>query len=500
LRLSSTILQLFSGNAIVTAATLFRDVVIAAVLGVTLQADSFFLVLSVPIFLLTVGAGAFRNVSVPALERARQSGDAQFQATGSALMRRGTYGVLVSVPLCGIIFAFGWISFAGDVLDPSAAEFARIAAMSMPMFACAAFVELSLGPAQACGQFLIPNLLRLGMPLGLATGMLLGDDSDPIKASLLSGFAGALIASILAGRLLQRHGMPITSTGESAASQLPSTVWQQYRALILATSIAYANPLVDQWMAKLAGIGAVAQLGYASRIVAGIAGIVAASVGPALLSRFSQQLTAGDSEKLRHLFILSSRSCIWAGCVAVAVIWLSAEFVVGLVYTRGDFRTTDAEAVASLIKVYAVQLPFYWASIAAYTYISAAAMNRFFVQLGLSLFVANLVLNLLLIGRLGVHGIAISTVLVYALSLAMMWRFLSASGAVRIGLRFLGSCAVPLLSLAGMLACLTLASSLLSTNPILSAALNVGSVGVLTIAAFITLHRELTPGALSRRD
>src|SRR5437879_887352 len=62
-----------AGNCVVQLANLGRDVAVAAAFGSNLSVDCFFLATMIPIFLMTVGTGAYRTAIVPIFERLTQS-------------------------------------------------------------------------------------------------------------------------------------------------------------------------------------------------------------------------------------------------------------------------------------------------------------------------------------------------------------------------------------------------------------------------------------------
>lgn len=432
------VLGLGAGNGLLTAANLLRDVTIASVIGATATADYFFLVISIPVFLLTVSGGSFRSMAVPILERIAQNSRMVALQAGSELIRRGAMGIgLASLSLIAI-------ALAGSTVDRL---FAVLLAAVVPMYALAAYIELSQGPLQLVDRYLLPSILKIGLPLGMALGLwVLGVKWD-VFAAVGGGLVGAAVAAGAAYLLLRRSGLSGTRRGASGAAELGSA-GVNFRALVVATTITYANPLIDQWVASLAGPGAVSQLGYASRISVGVASLVAGSVAPVLLSSLSRRIGRGDERGVRGLYMLAVSAGAWSGAIASLGLWIFGDLLVDMLYVRGQFGAADREIVARLVAIYSLQFPFYWASVAAFTYISANTLNRFFVVLGVTLFVVNLAGDIVLIERFGVYGIAVSTVIVYALSLVMMNLFLASRRRIQIAKRDVGRVLLPVVLLA----------------------------------------------------
>lgn len=472
------VVSLISGNILVTGANLLRDITIASVLGATATADRFFLVISIPVFLITISAGSFRSMSVPILERIGQQSRDRALQVGALLIARGAKGVvLTALVLC----AFAAI---GSVLDW---YFAVLFLSIIPMYAFSAYVEFSQGPLQIVDRYLMPAVLRIGLPLGMVAGLWLISRRWDVFAASFGGLVGAAVAAFAVYVLLRKSGLGGRQVNVVGSPEL-GWAGSNFKALIVATAITYANPLIDQWVASFAGSGAVAQLGYANRVAVGIASLAAGSIAPVLLSGLSRRVGAGDNRGIRNLYLLAVSVGAWAGAVASLSFWVFGSVLVDFLYVRGEFTATDRDVVTRLIALYSLQYPFYWASVAAYSYISADTLNRFFVMLGVTLFIVNLAGDIALLSAFGVYGIALSTVIVYGVSLVMMNGFLAYKRRIALAPRDVGRVLVPVLVLAGTIGVLERTSS---TGREID--LDIASVGVwlifVVIAAVTVLKR-----------
>ena len=468
--------SLVSGNILVTGANLLRDITIASILGATAIADRFFLVISIPVFLITIAAGSFRSMSVPILERVGQQSREKALTLGTLLMARGARGiVLAALLLC----AFAAVGAGLDVY------FAALFLSIVPMFALSAYVEFSQGPLQIVDRYLVPAVLKVGLPLGMVAGLGLFAQHWDVFAASLGGFVGAGLAAVCAFILLRKSGL---DRRMSPVGGTPELGWagNNFKALIVATSITYANPLIDQWVGSLAGPGAVAQLGYANRVAVGIASLAAGSIAPVLLSGLSKRVGMGDHRGIRNLYLLAVSVGAWAGALASLRFWVFGSVLVDILYVRGAFTPANGEVVTRLIALYSLQYPFYWASVAAYSYISAETLNRFLVVLGVTLFVVNLGADIALLKAFGVYGIALSTVIVYGVSLVIMNGFLAYKRLIALVWKDVGRVLVPVLTLVVTIA-------FLERNSFVGAGdnLNVGAVGAWCAFAAIAMWTVL---------
>jgi len=406
-------------NLLVTVTNLFRDITVAAAFGAGPDSDTFFLAISVPVYLLTASSNAFRSVAVPALEAARTGSDTEYHAVGQRLVVNILWGVaIVAIGLC----MAACVAYAACRVYDQTAFWTRVAlflAAIMPMYAGASLVELLQGPLQVSGRFLLPNLLRLGLPVGIVAGVLL-QSASTLKTVAVDGTIGACSAALIAGYLLRTaHFLPAGST-PGLPVEIRRSVVAGFRALMLATCITYSRPIIDQWMAGFLGAGATSMLGYASRITVAIASLAVGPVSQVLLIHFSRLAHQGNESLIQSTYRLLFRVAPWIGCIVTLAVWLMSNFVVRMLYQHGKFDGHDARAVAELMNYYALQFPLFWSGIASFTLISALSMNPVFIRIGVILVVVNVIGNVTLIKLLGLNGIAASTNLVYLVSVLLL--------------------------------------------------------------------------------
>ena len=420
---SAAVVKLFAGNLVVTIGNLLRDVAIATVFGASLATDRFFLAVSLPIFLLSVASGAFRSVVVPLLTRILVQGRTVFRRVARRLTYMSILGIASVTSLLAIV-GCGLYVLSNTVGSNSWKALLLVGVLVLPMYFLAAFVELSQGVLQTRERLFWPNVMRVCMPLGLILGAFLFGGRIGVLALIPGGTIGALVGAGVIAALLSREGMWPSSASERLPTELQRDVSANFRALVTATSITYLSPLIGQWMAGALGAGAVSYLGYANRLSTGMIVLVTSSLSPVLLSLYATQIAVGGIEGVRNTFAALSRAFAWAGCAMTLGTWLISDYLVSLVYQRGEFTVADAQAVRTLVDCYALGFPMLLSALAANTLISAMARNRAFVPIGIVLLVATLLGNLALMRLIGVAGIALASSLVYGLSLLLLDAYL----------------------------------------------------------------------------
>jgi peptidoglycan biosynthesis protein MviN/MurJ (putative lipid II flippase) len=112
-----------------------------------------------------------------------------------------------------------------------------------------------------------------------------------------------------------------------------------------------------------------------------------------------------------------------AGGAMLAVAWPLAPWVVALLFERGAFTPADTAAVARLLQLSLTQLPFYCSSMVLVSYLASRGLQRRIAGNGVANFIVKLVALALLSPLLGLEGVAVSTTVMYALALLMLFVF-----------------------------------------------------------------------------
>jgi len=175
----------------------------------------------------------------------------------------------------------------------------------------------------------------------------------------------------------------------------------------------------DQFFAVHLGAGAVATYSYANRVLALILALGATAVSRATMPVLAAGYVVdalGTARVVRHwgrlMFVLG------LGFAALAI-WL-APWGVALLFERGRFSAGDSAAVTEVLRYGLLQLPFYASGL---VYVSWLTSQRRYLALfwissvNLAL---KLIGNMVLVPRIGINGLMVSTVLMLASSLLML--------------------------------------------------------------------------------
>lgn len=404
-------------NSAVHAINIGRDAALALAFGTSAALDAFFLAMMLPVFLATVGVGAYRNAIVPALERL-------IHATGlpqtTSLIRRifsRNLLILLSVGLVLAITAPLYSPLLSGRLQPD--SYSLLTTLSwavLPMTVVSAAAGLAEGPLQTLGSFFWPAFFRGALPLGIALGALTLGPTYGVLGACYGGAVGAVV-QLLGTWALLRNQSAESHLPREQVDQVNQDIRQQFGLLSAGVAIAYISPLIDQWMASFLGAGAVSILSYANRLIVGAASLAASALSPGLLPHFSRLAARGETAQLNKHYLAAVRMTWWIGIVLAGLTWLFSEPFVVLLYEHGQFTREDSLAVAHIVGWFCLQFPPMLAGIAGSAMLSACGQNRVFLPLSALIAVVNVAGNLCLMPFYGLAGIALSTVITYLVSL-----------------------------------------------------------------------------------
>jgi putative peptidoglycan lipid II flippase len=178
--------------------------------------------------------------------------------------------------------------------------------------------------------------------------------------------------------------------------------------------------IVDQAMAAMLSPGSVAALSYGNKVIGFVLTLLATTLTTVLTPFFSKKMAGGNSAEI---YSPLRRSIIWVfslSFVLPIVITLWSEPIVKLVFYRGMFTLEDVRLVAGIQSFLAWQIPFYICGVILMKFIASVQLNWIQpVVAGVNL-AANIIMNYLLMQRMGINGIALSTTLVHIISLLLL--------------------------------------------------------------------------------
>jgi putative peptidoglycan lipid II flippase len=268
----------------------------------------------------------------------------------------------------------------------------------------------------ACDRFVLVALSPIMIPLATITMLLLVGRTWGIYALAVGTLSGYMIEAGLVGWGLGRNGFCIMPHWHGLDLALRKVI-NQYIPVVAGALLMCGTMLVDQSMAATLGAGSVATLNYGSKVVTLILGVGAVSLSTAVFPHFSRMVAGYDWTGVRHTFKTYTYFILLVTIPLTLILVLFSEPLVRLLFERGAFTSMDTWRVSQVQALFLLQLPFYFLGILMVRLISSLNMNAILLQAAIINLLCKIVFNYLLMQRLGAAGIALSTTLVYVVSL-----------------------------------------------------------------------------------
>ncbi len=321
------------------------QVVLAARFGAGAAIDSYLFAISAPTFLAGLCAAALSYTVVPALIQVEQDRIARAMLLRSLLRRLGGFAlVFAAVGLPAIAVQRLLLPASTDLQQAAALPVMIVLGWAIggtQLFSALFTVELN-----AARRPIVAALLALPPNLGAMAVVMLA------PRTIVAAPAGVLTGSLITvglGVMLTRRSFRIGNRQNDVPPVFriaPGRVaWT-----LLSMSCFSAYAIVDAFWAPRAGIGTLASLGYAQRLVIGIGGLILAGPSAILTPRFAAQLR--DSGAPMFLREVTRTVLVVALCAAsaAAVLALVAEPLIRFAFGRGAFGTQDAARVSAVFR------------------------------------------------------------------------------------------------------------------------------------------------------
>jgi putative peptidoglycan lipid II flippase len=167
--------------------------------------------------------------------------------------------------------------------------------------------------------------------------------------------------------------------------------------------------------------GSVSALAYANRFVSVVLTLLAGAVSTAIVPHFSRMIAHRDWAGCRHTLRT------WLGITAlvstpIALLLIAgAQVLIRIAFQRGAFGLRDTAAVAPVLAMYAIQIPFFVSSRVFYRFLVAMRRTDLILYCGIINLALDIVLNLILMQWMGIAGIALATSLWTVSTFFFLW-------------------------------------------------------------------------------
>ena len=166
--------------------------------------------------------------------------------------------------------------------------------------------------------------------------------------------------------------------------------------------------------------GSVAALAYSNKIPATLLGIGALALGTAVLPYYSKMVANEDWKGIEHTLKTYRWKILQVSIPLTLGFYFFSEPLVRVLFERGAFTSADTVLVGKVQAVYILQIPFFLLTTLIVRLVSSLRYNQLLMFGAMISLPLNIVMNYVLMQYFGLVGIAMSTVIVYAVSLLFL--------------------------------------------------------------------------------
>jgi putative peptidoglycan lipid II flippase len=328
------------------------QMVLARWYGAAAAMDAYVAALALPVVVATIISGPLGYVLVPAVaERLSQEDDVAAARVASQI---GLYVLALSLVITGVIAAAaGPIAAAlcpgfGEEKLKLTASLLAVLSLLVPLNCLISYLNALF---QAYHRFTRPAVAGVVGPLVTVGYVVLLHDRQGIAAVAWGLVAGAAVTAALLLPLFARLAWQ-SSTCRHAPTIATRRCLALLVPLVLGAVYWRLEPLVDRWLGSYLASGSLAHLGYAWRLVSGLALIGTSGLSTVSFPAISAHAAARRGGELDRELAYAVRFFLFLMvpvCVGVA---LFAGPVVRLLFEHGRFTPTDTAAVSVLVVLY----------------------------------------------------------------------------------------------------------------------------------------------------
>jgi putative peptidoglycan lipid II flippase len=420
-RILRAAISVMAAGVVVKIVATAKEVAVAGVYGRSDAMDAFLAAFLIPNLLINLIAESMNQALAPTLIRVRirEGYERAQQLQSSSMLWLCGLLIAASVAMAGLARVFFPLiasGFSAEKLDLAVRLFYAL----LPVVLLAGVASNCTVVLNTCERFALPALVPLAMPVSMICGVLLLHGALGIWALVYATVFGALAQAVLVGWMMETHGyrFRLSWHGRTEATR---EVARQYGPVLLSSVVSSAGLLVDQAMAAMLPAGSVSALVFANRFVSVVLNLLAGAVSSAVVPYFSTMIAEGDWQDCRRTLRTWSRNMALVSIPIAGLLIVGARPLVRLTLEHGAFGAADTTVVKKVLAMYAIQIPFFVVSSLYYRFVVAMRRTDLVFYCGALNLALDVVLNLVLMRRMGVDGIALATSLWAVSTLAFLW-------------------------------------------------------------------------------
>ncbi|MBZ5523432.1 MAG: polysaccharide biosynthesis C-terminal domain-containing protein [Acidobacteriia bacterium] len=397
-------------------ASTVKELIVARAFGRSDALDAFLIAFLLPSFVVGIAMSSLASALVPTFVETRQNkGLEASQNLLSSTLIIVMLALIVIALFLGLLAPY-YLPYLGSSFPAAKLRLTReLLYLLLPFVIFNGIATCAATILNAEEKFAIPSLAPLITALLTILFIEIGAGRWGVFALCAGVVGGSFLEAALLIQALRSRGIRLRLRWNGFEPGV-RRVLGQYTHMLAAAILMGGTSVVDQSMAAMLPGGSVAALGYANRIVSVAMGVGAGALSTAVLPYFSSMVAQNDWNGCRHTL---KRYSIMVSSIAVPLtlcLMVFSKPLVRLLYQRGAFTSADTELVSWVQICYAIQIPFFVLGTLFVRFLSSVQRSHVLLySAGINL-VLDIVLNIILMRRWGVAGIALSTSIFFIVS------------------------------------------------------------------------------------
>lgn len=381
-----------------------RDLLLIGQLGLGSELDAFFAAAMIPMFFVSCLAMPLGDALVLPFVASRKDASAERNRLLGGTLALAL--LLLVGATCCVWLGAPWLVM--QVLGSAPAE-GRAAAVEMlrwfaPIIALSAWTVVGNAVLNSLGKPRASALGQLAVPAVTVAALVFAPAGQTVVAGIGGMLLGTLINAAIVFWRLRASGLHLLPgmAPFAATKEVRRLYWPLVAAAILPAALI---PMNYAFAASVTA-GTVAAWAFASKIVVLFSGLASVGATAVVLPQLAQALAHGRAGETRQDANLLIALGVWSGGVLTLGGFLFAEPLVAGLLGKG-LSAVQVTELAGIVKVGVLQLPLVIVGALANKLAIAAGRSSRVMYSALLAFAGNILINVLLVPRLGVMGVAV---------------------------------------------------------------------------------------------
>lgn len=400
-----------------------REIILASIYGATNYSDAYLVALNIPTIMTSIIGSALATTFIPMYFDIQNSKGSKLSLKFSNNVFN--IAILISFVMCilGIVFAKEVVKvFAFGFKDETyklTVNFTRIMMIGVIFIVCSSVMTCFL---QVKNNFTIPGIINIPYNIIIILAMIISTKKG-IYVMIWGTLIGIISQFIIQLPFAYKKGYiysPYINLKDDNVYKMIKLVFP----VLIGTAAYQINSIVDKTLASTLTNGSISALNYANRLNGFVIGLFITTIVSVLYPEFSKISSKNKSDEFKKL-IIKSINIIIILIVPISIgAIVFAKPIVSLLFERGAFGVEATKMTSTALVYYSIGM----VGAGLYTLLGkifyALKDTQTPMKNGVICVVLNIILNFLLVNKMGYAGLAFGTSIANIISVVLLLRSL----------------------------------------------------------------------------